>query len=174
MLTRHPKPRHRPGAPGHPQPSPRSLGPPAQAGVTLTELLVVLALLAAIAAIALPNFERMTASVARDTEREHILNQFAELGPAAMLDGLDYVVLGSDTLDDDATADALVGRTRFPLDVPDGWEVVVDEPILARANGVCLGGRATLMHEELIEPFYVELTAPFCRVDVDDSEPTRG
>lgn len=174
MLNRHPILRHRAEAHGHPHPSPRSPRPSAQAGVTLTELLVVLALLGAIAAIALPNFERMTASVARDTEREHILNQLAELGPAAMLDGLDYVVLGSDTLDDDALADALVGRTRYPLDVPDGWEVVVDEPILARANGVCLGGRATLMHEELIEPFYVELTAPFCRVDVDDSEPPRG
>ena len=174
MLNRHPKPHHRPGPHGHPQPSPRCPETPAQAGLTLTELLVVLALLGAIAAIALPNFERMTASVARDTEREHILNQFAELGPAAMLDGLDYVVLGTDTLEDDAVADALVGRTRYPLDVPDGWEVLVDEPILARANGVCLGGRATLRHEELIEPFYVELTAPFCRVDVDDSEPPRG
>ena len=133
------------------------------AGITLIELLVVLALLAVLAAVALPNLERLTASVTRDTEREHILNQFAELGATAMLDGLDYVVVGTDTPDDDAT-EALVGRTRYPLVVPDGWEVLLDEPILARANGVCLGGAVTLLHEELA-PLYVELTAPFCRVD---------
>ena len=124
---------------------------------------MVLALLAVLAALALPNLERLTASVTRDTEREHILNQFAELGAAAMLDGLDYVVVGTDA-PDAAASEALVGRTRYPLDVPAGWEVVVDAPILARANGVCLGGSATLFHDDL-QPHRVDLTAPFCRVD---------
>lgn len=132
-------------------------------GITLIELLVVLALLAVLAAVVLPNFERMTASAARDTEREHILNQFAGIGMAAMLNGRDYVVLGTDRPDDDAEA-VLVGRTRYPLDVPDGWEVVAEEPIRVRASGVCLGGSVTLLHEEL-EPIHVRLLAPFCRVD---------
>ena len=56
------------------------------------------------------------------------------------------------------------GRTRYPLDVPDGWELVVEEPILVRASGVCLGGSLTLLHEEL-DPVHVELLPPFCRVD---------
>ena len=132
-------------------------------GITLIELLVVLALLAVLAAVVLPNFERMTASATRDTEREHILNQFAGLGVAAMLGGRDYVVLGTDPLDDDAEA-ALLGRTRYPLDVPGGWDVVVEEPILVRASGVCLGGNLILLHDEL-DPVHVQLVAPFCRVD---------
>ena len=145
----------------------RGRSPPVRhQGITLIELLVVLALLAVLAAVVLPNFERLTASAARDTEREHILNQFAGLGVAAMLDGRDYVVLGTDRPDDvDAeTEAALLGRTRYPLDVPDGWDVVVEEPILVRASGVCLGGSLILLHDEL-DPVHVQLVAPFCRVD---------
>ena len=153
--------RSRPGDPHHRPP--RHALHARQRGITLIELLVVLALLAVLAAVVLPNFERMTASAARDTEREHILNQFAGIGVAAMLDGRDYVVLGTDRPDEDAEA-ALVGHTRYPLDVPDGWEVVVEEPIRVRASGVCLGGGVTLLHEEL-EAIHVQLVAPFCRVD---------
>ena len=130
----------------------------------MIELLVVLALLAVLAAVVLPNFERMTASAARETEREHILNQFAGIGMAAMLDGRDYVVLGTDQIDEDDAEAVLLGRTPYPLDVPDGWDVVVEEPILVRNNGVCLGGRLTLLHDEL-DPVDVELVAPLCRVD---------
>ena len=131
--------------------------------ITLVELLVVLALLAAIAAVVLPNFERLTASAERDTQRGRILDQFAGLGATAMLDGRDYVVLGTDVADGVAH-EALAGRTRYPLDVPDDWEVRLEEPILARASGVCLGGRLTLLHDDL-EPVRIELAAPFCRVD---------
>ena len=133
-------------------------------GITLIELLVVLALLALLAAVVLPNFERLTASATRDTQREHILNQFAGLGAAAMLNGRDYVVLGTVQIDDVDAEAALVGRTRYPLDVPEGWDVEVEEPILVRASGVCLGGRVVLLHEE-IDPVDVQLVAPFCRVD---------
>ena len=140
-----------------------NLAPDAQRGITLVELLVVLALLAVIAAVALPNLERLTASMTRDTQLEHIKNQIATLGAAAMLDGRDYIVLGTDPAAGEDLAARLVGRTPYPLDVPDGWVVVIEEPILVRASGVCLGGRVTLAHEEL-EPVHVDLEAPFCRV----------
>ena len=134
-------------------------------GITLVELLVVVALLAVLAAVALPNLERLTASMTRDTQLEHIKNQIATLGATAMLDGRDYVVLGTDPeAATDDLAPHLLGRTPYPLDVPDGWVVVLEEPILVRASGVCLGGRLTLIHEE-VEPVQVDLEAPFCRVD---------
>ena len=150
-----------PGGRAHPVPT-APWG--AQRGVTLIELLVVVALLAVLAALAFPNLERLTASITRETQREHILNQFAGLGATAMLHGRDYVVIGSDPDETEDAQAALVGRTRYELDVPDGWSVLVEEPILARANGVCLGGQLTLLHAEL-EAIHVELEAPFCRVD---------
>ena len=133
-------------------------------GITLVELVVVLALLAVLAAVALPNLERLTAAMTRDTQLEHILNQIATLGATAMLDGRDYVVLGSDPEAARDLEPRFLGRTPYPLDVPDGWEVVMEAPILVRASGVCLGGRVTLLHEE-VEPVHVDLEAPFCRVD---------
>ena len=142
----------------------RHPAPDAQRGITLVELVVVLALLAVLAAVALPNLERLTASMTRDTQLEHIKNQIATLGATAMLDGRDYIVLGTDPESSEDLEARLMGRTRYPLDVPDGWAVVIEEPILIRASGVCLGGRVTLTHEQ-IEPVHVDLEAPFCRVE---------
>ena len=146
------------------RPPPTRRPPRRAAGITLVEILVVLVLLVAITAVVLPNFERLTESATRTTQREHILNQFAGLGAAAMLDGQDYVVVGTDIPADAEDHADLIGRKRYPLDVPDDWEVRVDEPILVRASGVCLGGRLTLLHEDL-EPIHIELEAPYCRVD---------
>ena len=64
------------------------------AGVTLLELLVVLALLGLITALALPNLQRLQESLARTTERDRILEQFAGLGREAMLRGRTYLILG--------------------------------------------------------------------------------
>ena len=150
------------------RPSPTGISanpsPVAQRGITLVELVVVLVLLGVLAAVALPNLERLTASMTRDTQLEHIKNQIATLGATAMLDGRDYIVLGTDPQADEDLDAHLVGRTPYPLDVPAGWDVVIEEPILIRASGVCLGGRVILTHEEA-EPVHVDLEAPFCRVD---------
>ena len=133
-------------------------------GATLLELLVVLGLLLIIAALAVPNFERLTGSVTRNAERDRILDQFGGLPTQAMLQGRDFVVLGTEALDDDAAARAVVGRTVYDLDVPDGWQVRLDAPVLVRATGVCLGGTVTLLHDD-IPPVQVELQAPYCRVE---------
>ena len=64
-------------------------------GFTLLELLVVLALVGLVAAIAFPNLERLYGAVTRETERDHILDQFAGLGLRAMRQGRNFVVFGA-------------------------------------------------------------------------------
>ena len=136
-----------------------------------------------VAAIAFPNLERMVASVTRATERDHILDQFAGLGRRALHRGKNYVIFGTGDsagaasgglsgaetggeglADSPAAAFLRDGYELYPIDVPEGWEIRLDPPLLVRANGVCLGSVLTLRHEDT-EEGEIELEAPWCRID---------
>ena len=132
-------------------------------GFTLLELLVVLAIIALLGAVALPSMSRLYDSATRATERERILDQFAALGAEAMRDNRNYAVFGTDA---DARPLGDEGFVPYPLTVPDGWQVTIDQPILVRANGVCAGGRVTLRHPDS-PPIDLDLVPPFCRVPDD-------
>lgn len=136
---------------------------PAGGGFTLIELIVVLVILGLIAGLVLPNMPGLFASATRATERDRILDQIAALGAEAMRQGRDFAVLGTDV---DVDPAAYTDFEPYPLVVPSGWEVRVEAPILIRANGVCLGGRVTLLHSET-PPTELELVPPLCSVAVD-------
>ena len=173
-----PRPRvhGRPGSPSTPGP---------EAGFTLVELLVVLALLALVAGLAFPNLEQLYAGAVRSTERAYILDQFAGLGRRAMQQGRAYVVVGSGDAsrtpageaDEPGPAPRRPAGFALPaaaradhaanvIDLPDGWEIAFDEPLLIRANGVCLGAELTLRHLGEVD-VRLRLDPPFCRVAAD-------
>ena len=175
---------HRPQGPPHVPPQGRAGASRGRKrpsrGITLVELLVVLALLGVIGALVLPNLERFTGSVTRNSERDLILNQIAGLGTEAMLQGRGFVILGTEELDEldaeaaqanpDAEAQTappmhhLTGLPVHRLDIPDGWRLYLDAPLVVRATGACLGGRLALEHDDA-PPVVVELVPPYCGVE---------
>ena len=145
----------------------------AAGGFTLLEMLIVLSLVAIIAAIAAPNMERLYAGIGVKTERDYILDQFANLGLMALRDGQTYVVLSSVPNDaqvataPQGAADQSIGFNAKPLevDLPEGWTIHLDQPLLIRASGVCLGANLALHREGTIEA-QVAFEPPYCHVDV--------
>ncbi|MCY3820093.1 MAG: prepilin-type N-terminal cleavage/methylation domain-containing protein [Gammaproteobacteria bacterium] len=132
-------------------------------GFTLLELLVVLALLGLATAIAMPNLERLYAAATRATERDHVLDQVAALGRQAVLDGRAYVVFGNSPSVDPSEAARFAEYETYLVDVPDGWRLQFDQPLVVLANGVCLGGALTLSREGE-EAVRVELVPPYCGI----------
>ena len=168
-------------------------GLPAALGFVLLELLVVLLLLGLLGALALPNLERLQGAVTTRTERDYILDQIAGLGRQAMLRERAYVVLGTRREGDADISDAarmtpdaareqprmrrsgipdgpasasLPDHDHYVIDLPEGWEIRLDEPLVVYANGVCLGAGLTL-YVRGAEDFRTELDPPYCRADPD-------
>ena len=97
-------------------------------GHTLIELLIVLLILGAVAALAAPRFDRLLGSVRQSHEREEVFGQIAGLGYEALSRGID-LQLGN--------YPPKAGKTH-PLSLPEGWRIETEAPVLYRANGVCL------------------------------------
>ena len=136
-------------------------------GFTLLELIVVLALAGLVVVLAVPNLERLYEGFVRKAEQGRILNRMAGLGREAMLRGRAYAVYGTGGDADGAGTGGLVsGFEPYDLEVPDGWKLSLDRPLLVRANGVCLGAIVTLAHEG-VSSTQVVLRAPYCRVASD-------
>ena len=137
-------------------------------GFTLLELLVVLVLLGLATAIAMPNLERLYVSATRASERDYVLDQVAALGREAMLKGSAYVVFGNAPPPNPAETAPYADYETYLVDVPEGWLLRLDKPLVVLANGVCLGGALTLSHEsDEAAAVRLELAPPYCRVDPD-------
>ena len=137
-------------------------------GYTLLEIMVVLALLGLATAIAMPNLERLYVAATRASEQDRVLDQIAALGREAALRGRGYVVFGNVAPPAPVEAARYADYETYVVDVPEGWRLELDSPLVALANGVCLGGALTLSHEE-VAAVRVELAPPYCRVDGDSS-----
>ena len=136
-----------------------------QVGFTLLELIVVLVMVSTISAIALPNLVNLYTSASTRLERDSILDQIGAMGEQALLNQKAYVLLSSQKdLETEVLDDPDLAQFHaYPLEIPAGWDIELDEPLITRANGVCLGGEIKLLQNR-VEKLQIELAPPFCHV----------
>jgi prepilin-type N-terminal cleavage/methylation domain-containing protein len=160
-----------------------------KSGYTLIELLVVLLIFSLLSGIVLPRLTVMYDSMQAAYEREDILSTLSHLNYQAFRQGKKFKLVqypiekkeiisipeesGTDidkenieyveTSEEESgkkLADSIV--EDIPLELPEGWKLRTESPIVFRANGVCGGGVIYLQYYEEAE-FRVKLTPPFCR-----------
>lgn len=125
---------------------------PRTRGFTLLEILVVIALLGLMTGLALPRLDRLFDSLRFAFERDDVVQAIGELPFIAFQQGraFSFTRYPPQEGDDD-----------LPLNLPEGWTVHADQPIVYRANGVCGGGVVTFTYAG--RSSVGTLAAPLCQ-----------
>ena len=123
------------------------------AGFTLVEILVVLVIAGLLAGIALPRLQSLARSMELSGQRKEIASQVEGLGYRAYTEGRALRLT--------ALPDA---KSELPVQLPEGWRIVVAEPIEYGVNGACRGGKLTLVYPDETRQGY-ELRPPMCRME---------
>jgi general secretion pathway protein G len=140
-------------------------------GFTLLELLIVMAILGAIAAVVGPSLSGTYDRIRFSLQRESVERQIAALPRQAQGKGRSLILAATKkTLDGSGpafsqTANISAGG-QLPADaavlaLPLGWSVVVETPIRYNFDGFCSGGRLMLASGSFQARY--ELDAPLCQ-----------
>jgi prepilin-type N-terminal cleavage/methylation domain-containing protein len=149
-------------------------------GVTLLELLVVLAIIGLLSAIAVPQMATLAARIEFAMNRDKFEADLTSLPYTAYKLRQDFI-LGALKAEQNPeteglvafrTADARRAETArlieapilidpAPISLPQNWKLEARTPVLYRATGVCSGGEVSLNVEGLVYTY--QLTAPLCQ-----------
>lgn len=120
-------------------------------GFTLLELLIVLALIGLVAALVVPGLSRTYEAIASSGERADVIRALEGIPLRVRASGRDLAIEPGDAKALDAV-----------LDLPDGWQVTLDEPLRIARSGVCAPAKAKVAGRGAVETW--TLTAPSCGV----------
>jgi prepilin-type N-terminal cleavage/methylation domain-containing protein len=118
-----------------------------QPGFTMIELLVVLVILGLTSALVLPKFPAIYERFKGKAEEDKFYQSLSVLSLRA------YTQQAQLVLDKNSV--------RNLLDLPESWQITIDNPIIYKASGVCLGGKVGLSvngvaREILLRPPYCD------------------
>lgn len=122
----------------------------ARRGFSLIELSVVLVLISLATAMVVPNLSRAYNNFQFRGELSQMMLRLRGAGFSAFEQGKGMQVTSHQ-------------QAIELLQPAPGWEVEVLEPLIVRANGICLGGALRLENDEFER--IVRLLPPYCEVD---------
>lgn len=120
-----------------------------QFGYTLLEVVVVLVIFSLLAGLAIPRLTTVYNSLQTAYQRDEVLARLGGLGYLAFQQGRDF----------DLTASGST-TNKYPLELPDGWQIHTEKPIHFFTNGACSGGVIYLNYQN--QKFKAQLAPPFC------------
>ena len=122
-----------------------------QAGFTLLEMMVAVAIMALGMALVAPASFRMIGTWQESSDVSRVLKRVAALPLSARQAGHAL------RLDEETPPE----RMAALLDLPEGWRMQFEQPLLVHPNGACEGAGATLVTARQSIP--LRIGAPFCR-----------
>ncbi len=136
-----------------------------EAGVTLIELVVLLAVMGLITALAGPQLYRTFDAFRFSLGRDDVERQLASLNQKAFLENRNLMLLSQPAsgLDSARTQAALLAAqdaAAITLNLTQGWAITVPQPVLYRANGMCDGGSVRV--DVGAYAYIYQLTPPRC------------
>lgn len=133
-------------------------------GFTLIEILVVLVIAGLLAGVAIPRFYAMAQNFEIASQRSSLITEIGNLGYRAYTSGR-AIELSSQAA---PVAKNLVDGTAISF--PPGWRMEVPQPIHYNFNGICSGGKITLLGpNEFRED--LQLEPPLCKPAIGESKP---
>jgi len=132
-------------------------------GFTLVEILVVLAIVGLLAGVALPQLQNMASSVEISTQRTAIKTAIEELGYRAYVSGKPITLTNANSIPGSENT-----PREQPLEIPSGWRVQVLQPVIYAINGICSGGKITLIDPRRMNESFT-LKPPQCRLEPIDN-----